>query len=145
MLLWDTRLLGHITTSLLSKVIVVGKSLGLLLLNRGGHISRVHGGGLSGHAWAGMLREVLWSRLFRGLDGIWIIDTIRAITSRFGSIETSLRKSVYIVAIDQSPYLDQVLALSLCHQRLKLRRREGVDQTGFRDHKEQDLRARQDR
>ena len=42
-------------------------------------------------------------------------------------------------------HLDEVLALGLGHQWLKLGSRERVDETGFRYHQQQDLGAREDR
>ncbi len=44
-----------------------------------------------------------------------------------------------------SAYLDQILALWLCDQRLQLGRREGVDKTGFGHDEKQDLSTCQDR
>jgi len=43
------------------------------------------------------------------------------------------------------PYLNQVLALGLCDERLKLGRGEGVDQPGFRHDQKQDLGACENR
>lgn len=39
------------------------------------------------------------------------------------------------------PYLDQILALGLGHERLKLGGGEGVDQTRLGDDEQEDLRA----
>ncbi len=49
------------------------------------------------------------------------------------------------VAIERGvPYLDQILSLRFRNERLKLGRRECIDQASFGDHEEKDLSASED-
>ena len=151
MLLWDAGLRRHgITTPLLlGDVILVCERL--LLLERLGHVARVHLRVALGHAGARLLRgEVLRAGLLRGLDRASIVDTVLATAGGFRGVEASLEQSISDVrrvggVVRCAPYLDQILALSLGDQRLELGGREGVDQPRLGDDEEKDLRAGQDR
>ena len=48
------------------------------------------------------------------------------------------------VSIKNSAYLNQILAFSLCDERLELGCREGVNQTGLGNNEEENLGAGQD-
>jgi hypothetical protein len=91
--------------------------------------------------------EVLWGRFFGRLDGTSIIDTVFAAACRFGSIQACLSNGVSMsrVLVRTGAYLDQILALGLGDERLKLGSCEGVDQTCLGDDEEENLSTSQDR
>jgi hypothetical protein len=108
-----------------------------------------------GHARSVALRrEVLVGRLFGRLDLVTTIDAVLVAWSWFGSIQACLVIVSLIGHVENwlfaeqdannrrvVAYLNQVLALRLCHERLELRCSKGINETGFRNNKKQDLGA----
>jgi len=91
-MLRDTGLGWHRVSAsvlLLGNIILVCE--GLLLLEGGLHVSAcVHIRSLLWHGTALLRWEVLRGGLFRGLDGTLVINTVLAISGRFGSVQASL-------------------------------------------------------
>jgi hypothetical protein len=116
---------------------------------------------LSGHVvvWKTLLR--LWRHaassslylcvriVFGRVDCRFSVDAILITTGRFWRVQASLvLVSVCINAMRfgcATTYLDQILALGLRNQRLKLGSSEGVHETGFGDDEEENLGPGKDR
>lgn len=108
-----------------------------------------------GHARSVALRrEVLVGRFFGRLDLVTTVDAVLVAWGWFGSIQACLVivsivghvENLLFVERDANnsrvvAYLNQVLALRLCHEGLELRCSKGINETGFRNHKKQDLGA----
>jgi hypothetical protein len=111
-----------------------------------------HGVLVWGHASSTRLHAGCWGRdigvcVLGRLDSRFTVDAVRV--GRLGGIETCLvaalaRALPARLALEWT-YLDQVLALGLGHQRLKLGSSEGVDETSFRDDEQEDLSTSEDR
>lgn len=85
--------------------------------------------------------------IFRRLDGKVVVLDIVVTAGGRGCVEAFLRAVMSVVAGGvrvNATYLDEVLALRLGHERLKLRRGECVDQPRLGNDKQEDLSASQD-
>ena len=105
-----------------------------------------------GHPGTGLRGEVGTCGLLGGVDRVGVVDAViaggrlRGVQARLESLSAGCRRCTGQDARGLGmPYLNQVLALGLCDERLELGRGEGVDQPGFRHDQEQDLGACQNR
>lgn len=133
---------------LLLEILVVGHLLLLLV----GHVARMHSRG-TGHvgllsidiAGVDILGSLCWD--FRRIDTILVGGGIGGVetsleTQTVRYIETKKKKKENQLA--STTHLNEVLALCLGNQWLKLRRGKSIDQTGLRHHQQQHLSTRED-
>lgn len=136
--LLQTRL-GHVlATSLLLYVVCVRKCLRLLGIHRAdiGHVVGRHVS-LGRHAGSALLGRQVGARgLFGRVDRIRVVHAIvgrRGLGGVQACLESALEKGSMATKAPSSSYLNQVLSLSLCYERLQLGSGKGVDQTGLGD------------
>lgn len=137
---WHTSVLP--TGLLLLLEILVVRHLLLLFV---GHVAGVHTGG-AGHvrllsgtdiAVVDILGRLCWD--------LWGVDAILAGGGVWG-VEASLTGQIWVNSdLRNKTHLDQVLALRLGDQWLKLRSGKGIDQTGLGHDEQQHLSARKNR
>ena len=135
-----TPLLGHV-------------AIGERLLRVHSDTRHVAGGHMAlGHPGTGLLGEVGACGLLGGVNRVGVVDAIiaggglRGVQAGLESLSADRHDAREEDARTlRMPYLNQVLALGLCDERLKLGRGEGVDQPGFRHDQKQDLGACENR